>query len=100
MTPKLTVTLLRALFVVLTTYIGAMVGETFPVGALSGAATGTAFGLTVVLADRMLKGVSLRIFSSASFGLLVGTLFAKLLLASDVLRSAPEDVRWVSSLVL
>ncbi|MHA3771374.1 PIN domain-containing protein [Verrucomicrobiota bacterium sgz303538] len=100
MTPKLTVTLLRALFVVLTTYIGAMVGETFPVGALSGAATGMAFGLTVVLADRMLKGVSLRIFSSASFGLLVGTLFAKLLLASDVLRSAPEDVRWVSSLVL
>jgi uncharacterized protein YacL len=88
------------LFVVLTTYIGVMVGYTFPFGWLAGAVGGAAFGLTIILADRLLKGISLRIFSSATFGLLVGTLFAKLLLASNVLRNASSDVEWVSSLLI
>lgn len=100
MTPLQTVNLLRTLFVILTTYIGVMVGSTFPFGWLAGATGGAAFGLTIILVDRMLKGVSLRVFSSASFGLLVGTLFAKLLLASDVLRNTSEDVQWVSSLLI
>ncbi len=100
MTPSQTVNLLRALFVVLTTYIGVMVGYTFPFGWLAGATGGAAFGLTIILADRLLKGVSLRIFSSATFGLLVGTLFAKLLLASNVLRDASADVEWLSSLLI
>jgi uncharacterized protein YacL len=100
MTPLQTVNILRTLFVILTTYIGVMVGSTFPFGWLAGATGGAAFGLTIILADRMLKGVSLRVFSSASFGLLVGTLFAKLLLASDVLRNTSDDVRWVSSLLI
>lgn len=95
MTPLLTLNLIRALFVVFTTVVGVMVGE---VHALLGGAAGAAFGLCIVLADRLLKGVSLRIFSSASFGLLMGLIFSKLLLASDVLKGVEPDVRWILGL--
>ena len=61
---------------------------------------GVAFGLCVVLADRLLKGVSLRVFSSATFGLLVGFVFARLLLASNLLRGATESAQWLVSLLV
>ena len=50
------------------------------------------------LQQGLLKGISLRIFSSATFGLLVGFIFARLLLASDVLRGLDEEWRWITSL--
>ena len=52
---------------------------------------GLVFGLLLVLVDRLLKGFSLRAFSSATFGLLLGLLFANLLIASDVLRYQSDD---------
>lgn len=99
MTPLLTINLIRVLFVVFTTVVGVMVGEG-QAHAAAGGAAGAAFGLCIVLADRLLKGVSLRLFSSASFGLLMGTIFARLLLASDVLRDVGPDGQWLASLAI
>jgi uncharacterized protein YacL len=53
-----------------------------------------------VLADRLLKGITLRTFSSATFGLMLGLCFSKLLLASEVLRHSPENVQWIAGLAV
>jgi uncharacterized protein YacL len=100
MTPERTVNLLRILFVVLTGCLGLTVGLDLFHSLAAGVAAGVAFGLGVVLVDRLLKGVSLRVFSSATFGLLVGFVFARLLLASSVLRGASEDTQWLVSLLI
>src|SRR5215213_8779604 len=92
MTPQLTINLLRALFVVFTTFIGWQTGEIIFGQNWPGALAGAAFGLAIVLADRLLKGVSLRIFSSATF--------AHLLLASGVLRDVGPEVQWICSLLV
>src|SRR5687767_1905771 len=94
MPPLFTINLIRALFVAFTTVIGVTVAD----GSLVGGAAGAAFGLSIVLADRLLKGVSLRLFSSATFGLLMGLIFSRLLLASDVLKHVHPDTRWVVGL--
>jgi uncharacterized protein YacL len=99
MTAPLTLNLLRALFVTFCTCVGLMLGESELGQLLSGGALGAIFGLSVVLVDRLLKGISLRVFSSATFGLLIGFIFARLLLASNLLRNASEDVQWIASLV-
>ena len=99
MTSPLTLTLLRALFVTFCTCVGLMLGETELGELVSGGTLGAIFGLSVVLLDRLLKGISLRVFSSATFGLLIGFIFARLLLASNLLRNASEDVQWIASLV-
>jgi uncharacterized protein YacL len=99
MTPERTVNLLRILFVVFTGSLGLTVGLDLFKAPTVGLLGGVAFGLCVVLADRLLKGVSLRVFSSATFGLLVGFVFARLLLASSVLRGASEEVQWLVSLL-
>jgi uncharacterized protein YacL len=54
----------------------------------------------MVLADRLLKGFSLRAFSSATFGLLLGLLFAQLFMASDILRYQSDTVQWAARLVV
>ncbi len=61
---------------------------------------GTAFGLTIVLVDRLLKGFSLRMFSSATFGLFLGLLASHLLVSSNFLARTSEDTRWAISLVV
>lgn len=98
MTPERTINLLRILFVVFTGTIGVMVGVDLEVGLLAGIALGLVFGLFMVLVDRLLKGITLRVFSSATFGLLVGFIFARLLLASSVLRGLPDDAEWLIGL--
>src|SRR5437588_9781078 len=100
MTPLLTINLLRVLFVTFCAVIGsnissALVGNPWP-----GLVFGLVFGLIVVLADRLLRGVSLRAFSSATFGLLLGLIFANLLMASDVLRYQSDTVQWAARLVV
>lgn len=100
MTPVLTINLLRALFVAFAACLGSMIGEPVLGSALAGTLCGAAFGLAVVLADRLLHGISLRVFSSATLGLLVGFLFSKLLLSSRVLDLAPVQTQWVCSLVV
>ncbi len=99
MTPELTINLLRALFLTFTICTGLMVGEEAVRSTAVGGVMGAIFGLMVVLADRMLKGISLRVFSSATLGLLIGVVFAKLLLASNLLRDTSADTQWIAGLV-
>jgi len=100
MTPLLTVNLLRVLFVTFCCVIGAIVSAEVQGKALPGILIGAVFALAVVLADRLLKGFSLRAFSSATFGLLLGLLFANLLIASEILRYQSEMVQWAVRLIL
>jgi len=100
MTPERTINLLRILFVVFAGCIGLMIGSDLLGLPGTGIAAGICFGLLVVLADRLLKGISLRVFSSATFGLLVGFIFARLLLASNVLRGMSLDGEWTVSLAV
>src|ERR1700730_2644421 len=100
MTLLATVNLLRVLFVTFCAAIGATVstvvqGNLSPVLIL-----GVVLGLFIVLIDRLLKGFSLRAFSSATFGLLIGLLFANLLMASDILRYQSETTQWTARLVV
>ncbi len=75
--------------------MGMRVGEVVFQSAWVGGIVGLVFGLTVVLADRLLKGFSLRIFSTATIGMLLGLAAARLLLASGVLLYTTEQVRWI-----
>lgn len=102
MIPRLTINLLRALFVIFACLMGLMIGEEQVIFSSQwvGAAAGLVFGLLIILFDMLLKGFSLRTFSSATFGLFVGFLSAHLLLASNLLKYQTEDLRWVSSLVV
>ncbi len=100
MTPLMTVNLLRALFVAFCATIGALAGAEAQDHAWAGMFAGIIFGLVVVLVDRLLKGFSLRAFSSATFGLLLGLLFANLLMGSEVLRYQSETTQWAARLVI
>lgn len=99
MTPLLTINLLRALFLAFTALVGTMIGESFIGTIWGGGAVGLAFGLAVVLGDRLMHGISLRVFSSATVGLFIGFVFARLLLASHILARASEDTQWLFSLI-
>src|SRR2546428_11604591 len=100
MTPLLTVNLLRVLFVTFCSAIGAIVASELQGNMWPGLVLGIVLGLVVVLADRLLKGFSLRAFSSATFGLLLGLLFGNLLLASDVLHYQSETTQWMARLIV
>jgi uncharacterized protein YacL len=100
MTPLLTVNLLRVLFVTFCAAIGAIVSSEVQGNLWPGLVFGIVLGLLVVLADRLLKGFSLRAFSSATFGLLLGLLFGNLLLASDVLHYQSETTQWMARLIV
>ena len=100
MTPQLTVNLLRVLFVSFCATVGSLVSAAAQDNVIPGLLVGTAFGLVLVLVDRLLKGFSLRAFSSATLGLLLGLLFANLLMASQVLRYQSETTQWVARLVV
>ena len=100
MTPLLTVNLLRVLFVTFCTAIGGIVTGEIQGKAIPGILIGAVFALAIVLVDRLLKGFSLRAFSSATFGLLLGLLFANLLMASQILRYQSETTQWAVRLVV
>ncbi len=100
MTPLLTVNLLRVLFVTFCAAIGAIASSELQGGMWPGVVIGLLLGLVVVLIDRLLKGFSLRAFSSATFGLLLGWVFAKLLSASQILIYLPPTTQWAIGLVV
>jgi uncharacterized protein YacL len=100
MTPLLTVNLLRVLFVTFCGAIGGIVTAEMQGNYLPGIMIGVVFGLIVVLADRLLKGFSLRAFSSATFGLLLGLFFGNLLMASEILRYQSDTVQWAARLIV
>jgi len=100
MTPLFTVNLLRVLFVTFCGVIGGLISSELLDRTLPGLLVGFVLGLFVVLVDRLLKGISLRAFSSATFGLLLGLIFANLLMASDLLRYEPETTQWAARLIV
>jgi uncharacterized protein YacL len=100
MTPLLTINLLRVLFITFCAAIGANISSAVMGNLWPGLFLGIVLGLVVVLIDRLLKGVSLRLFSSATFGLLLGLIFANLLMASEVLRYQSETMQWSVRLIV
>src|ERR1041385_1496689 len=100
MTPSLTVNLLRVLFVTFCGAIGGIVTVETHGTYAPGIMVGVVFALLIVLADRLLKGFSLRAFSSATFCLLLGLLFANLFTASDILRFQSDTVQWAARLII
>ena len=100
MTPLFTVNLLRALFVTFCGAIGSLISGELQGRTMPGLLVGLLAGLVIVLIDRLLKGISLRAFSSATFGLLLGLIFAHLLAASEVLRFQPETTQWTVRLIV
>jgi uncharacterized protein YacL len=99
-TPLLTINLLRVLFITFCAVIGANISSAVTENLWPGLVLGLLLGLVVVLIDRPLKGVSLRLFSSATFGLLLGLIFANLLMASQVLRYQSETMQWGVRLIV
>jgi uncharacterized protein YacL len=100
MTPLFTVNLLRVLFVTFCGAIGSLISGELQGRTMPGLLVGLLTGLVIVLIDRLLKGISLRAFSSATFGLLLGLIFAHLLAASEVLRFQPETTQWTVRLIV
>ncbi len=100
MSTQLTVNLLRVLFVTFCAAVGSSVTAEAMDDPLRGLLLGLVFGLALVLVDRLLKGFSLRAFSSATLGLLLGLFFANLLLSSQVLRYQSEFTQWAARLVV
>src|SRR6059058_4541661 len=100
MTPIFTVNLLRVLFVTFCGVVGSLISSELLEQTVPGLLVGILLGLCVVLLDRLLKGITLRAFSSATFGLLLGLIFANLLNASQILRYQPEETQWWIRLVI
>src|ERR1041384_2954694 len=100
MPSSLTVNLLRVLFVTFCGAIGGIVTLETQGNHAPGIMIGVVFALVIVLPDRLLKGFSLRAFSSATFGLLLGLIFANLFTASDILRYQSDTTQWAIGLVV
>ena len=100
MTPLFTVNLLRILFVTFCAAIGAIASSELQASMWPGVVVGLLLGLVVVLIDRLLKGFSLRAFSSATFGLLLGWLFSRLLFASQIFAYLSPNTQWTIGLVV
>jgi uncharacterized protein YacL len=100
MTTLFTVNLLRVLFVTFCGAIGAIASSELRGSMWPGIALGLLLGFSVVLIDRLLKGFSLRAFSSATFGLLLGWLFSRLLFASQILAYLSPNTQWAIGLVV
>jgi uncharacterized protein YacL len=100
MNTQLTVNLLRGLFVSFCALMGSRILAVTQDSPFRGLLIGLTVGLGFVLVDRLLKGFSLRAFSSATLGLLLGLFFANLLMASQVLRYQTDLVQWIARLVV
>jgi uncharacterized protein YacL len=69
-------------------------------GAIFGMFIGFGFGGLLIAIDEMLKGFSLRAFSSITFGLLLGSLVALLVDKSGLFENADDKSRWLIRLCL
>ena len=94
---------IRLFFLSLCLLAGYAVSQKFP-NLVHGAAYGTLIGLglgsLLIAIDEMLKGFSLRAFSSVTFGLLLGTFIAWLIDASQLFATTSDNARWIIRLAL
>ena len=97
---------LRVLFLSLCTLGGYAVSQVRPdliSAPLPGLFVGFGFGGLLIAIDEMIKGFSLRAFSAATFGLILGTLVAELIDHSDLFTYADVEgrpIRWLIRLAL
>jgi uncharacterized protein YacL len=94
---------LRILFIALCITAGYAVSAVRPdltANPLLGALIGFGFGGLLVAIDEMVKGLSLRAFSAASFGLMLGSFIAWLIDNSGLFDRADEATRWLVRLGL
>jgi len=99
----MSVWVLRILFLGLSIVGGYAVSQVRPElieSGLWGALVGFGFGGLLIAVDEMVKGFSLRAFSAASFGLLLGTLIALLIDKSGLFDFADKPVRWLIRLCI
>ena len=93
-----TVILLRALFLTICGTAGwyiAIASKVWQAQPWFGCFLGLAIGLFVILLDLFAKGVSLRAFSSATFGLTLGLVLATLVKSSGLFDYAEPETAWV-----
>ena len=89
---------LRILFLILCTLGGFAVSQVRPelIGrGPYGLAIGFGLGGLLIAVDEMLKGLSLRAFSAATFGLMLGTVMGWLIDSSHLFDYAEESTRWL-----
>jgi uncharacterized protein YacL len=95
---------IRILFLLLCLLGGYAVSQVQPdifSTAWTGSLAGLGFGCLLILIDELLKGFSLRAFSAATFGLVLGTLIAWMLDSSQLFIYADEKpTRWLIRLCL
>jgi uncharacterized protein YacL len=99
----MSVWVLRILFLGLCIVGGYAVSQVRPElieSGLWGALVGFGFGGLLIAVDEMVKGFSLRAFSAASFGLLLGTLIALLIDNSGLFDFADKPARWLIRLCI
>src|SRR3954469_12385993 len=71
-----------------------------PHAGVFGSMMGFGFGGLLIAVDEMLKGVSLRAFSSITFGLLLGSVGAWLIDSSGLFQNGTDPQRWLIRLGL
>jgi uncharacterized protein YacL len=94
---------IRTLFLLLCTAAGYAISQVRPElidGGFYGLAIGFGLGGLLIALDQMLKGFSLRAFSAASFGLLLGSIIAWLIDRTELFVYADEKTRWLIRLGL
>ncbi len=94
---------IRCFFLLLCVVAGYAVSQYRPEiinGGLYGIFIGFGLGGLLVALDEMLKGFSLRAFSAATFGLVLGTIVAGLVDHTDLFIFAEEKTRWLLRLVM
>lgn len=94
---------IRSFFLLLCTVAGYAVSQYRPEiihGGIFGVVIGFGLGGVLIALDLSLKGFSLRAFSSASFGLLLGSMVAWLVDRTELFVYADEKTRWLVRLGL
>jgi len=94
---------LRIFFLGLSTVGGYMVSQVRPElidNGFWGALAGFGFGGLLVAIDELVKGLSLRAFSAASAGLMLGTLIALLIDSSGLFKYVEERILWLIRLCI
>src|SRR6185436_6084164 len=95
---------IRIFFLILCTLGGYSISQVQPQlvhGSVAGAVIGFGFGFVLIALDEMLKGFSLRAFSAATFGLMLGSLIAWMVDHSGLFIYVDEQpTRWLIRLCL